>query len=425
MAVLAATPGTAGQRNPTVRAPIRAGTWAAPVTAQPVEKVQTLADQTVRQVVHASVGGDQPQVRFSNEFGAQPVRVGAASLGLRSGTGASTDIVPGTGQPLTFAGRPDAVIPAGGTLISDAADLVVPPGGDLVISLYLPDRTEVGTVTPLAYQTNVVATGNLTAADRISNGTGGAGNGTGGAGNGKHGDRPAVEAISTYLFLSGVSVRARRSTSAIVAFGDSITRGAKTAQNANHRWPDLLAARLRDGDIDRGVLNTGISRNRLLSGPIGRTGRAGSNAWAGESGLRRFERDVLAQPAVGHAIVLLGVNDLGLVTPPTIDELIAGHRELIKRGRAAGLEMIGGTLLPFGGYRGRLDSPATRAKRDAFNAWVRRSGEYDAVVDFDAAVRDPAAPDRMLAVYDSGDHLHPSDAGMAAMAAAVPLNLFA
>ncbi|MFF0378234.1 SGNH/GDSL hydrolase family protein [Actinoplanes missouriensis] len=394
-----------------MREPIRAGTWAAPVTAQPAEQVQTLADQTVRQVVHASIGGDQPQVRFSNEFGAQPVRIGAASLGLRSGTGASTDLVPGTGQPLTFAGRPDAVIPAGGTLISDSADLVVPPGGDLVISLYLPDRTQVGTVTPLAYQMNMVAPGNLTAADRISSG------GDGG--------RPAIETIPTYLFLSGVSVRARRSTSSIVAFGDSITRGAKTAQNANHRWPDLLAARLRDGDIDRGVLNTGISRNRLLSGPIGRTGRAGSRAWAGESGLRRFERDVLAQPAVSHAIVLLGVNDLGLVTPPTIDELIVGHRELIKRGRAAGVEMIGGTLLPFGGYRGRLDSPETRAKRDAFNAWVRRSGEYDAVVDFDAAVRDPAAPDRMLAAYDSGDHLHPSDEGMAAMAAAVPLNLFA
>ncbi|BBH70929.1 SGNH hydrolase [Actinoplanes sp. OR16] len=399
--VLAATPGTAGQRNARVRVPTRVGTWSAAVTAQAPKLVYSLTGQTVRQVVHTSVGGDRPQVRFSNAFGTTPVRVGAASLGLRGGTGPSTATVPGTLQKLTFAGRPDAVIPAGGTLLSDAAPLIVPPGADLVISLYLPEKTEVGTLTPRAYQANVVADGDVTGQDD-----------------------PGGEPFATYLFLTGVSVRARRSTSAIVAFGDSITRGAQTVESANHRWPDLLAARLRAGDADRAVLNAGISGNRLLAGPFGRTGRAGSNAWSGEAGVRRFDRDVLAQPGVSHVIVLIGVNDFGTASKAGTGALIAGHRQLIARGKDAGLTMIGGTLLPFGGYRATFDTPETRAKREAFNSWVRTSGEYDGFVDFDAAVRDPDAPYRMRAAFDSGDHLHPNDAGMAALANAVPLELF-
>ncbi|WP_433825084.1 SGNH/GDSL hydrolase family protein [Actinoplanes sp. CA-015351] len=384
-----------------MRVPTRAGTWAAPVTAQPVSHIYTLEDQTVRQVVHTSAGGDRPQVRFSNEFGTHPVRIGVARLALRAGNGATASIVPGTGQQLTFAGRTEAVIPAGGTLLSDAAGLVVPPGADLVISVYLPEKTEVGTITPRAFQTNQIGPGDLTEAVDL-----------------------AGEPFATYVFLSGVSVRVRRSTSTIVAFGDSITRGVNTVENANHRWPDLLAARMRDGDLDRGVLNAGLSGNRLLTGPIGRTGRAGNNAAVGEAGLRRFNRDVLAQPGVSHVIVLLGVNDLGLNPPATAEELIAGHRELIAKGRAAGVTMIGGTLLPFGEYHGRLNNTVSRAKRDAFNRWMRTSGEYDAVIDFDRAVRDPAVPQRIAAAYDCGDHLHPSDAGMAAMAEAVPLELF-
>ncbi|MEU4693015.1 SGNH/GDSL hydrolase family protein [Actinoplanes sp. NPDC023714] len=399
--VLAATPGTAGQRHPTVRVPARAATWSAPVTAQSEKQRYSLEDQTVRQVVHTSVGGDQPQVRFSNEFGSTPVRVGAASLGLRDGTGTSCAIVPGTGQRLTFAGRAEAVIPAGGTLLSDAAPLIVPPGADLVISLYLPERTEIGTITPRSFQTNTVVPGDVTAEVN-----------------------PVGKPFGTYLFLTGVSVRARRTTTAIVAFGDSITRGVSTVENANHRWPDLLAGRLRAGGADRAVLNAGISGNRLLAGPFGRTGRAGANAWSGEAGLRRFDRDVLAHPAVSHVIVLLGVNDFGHATSATAADLIAGHRKLIAKGREAGLTMIGGTLLPFGGYRPAFDTPDKRAKREAFNAWVRGSGEYDAVADFDAAVRDPAARHRMLAAYDSGDHLHPNDAGMEALANAVDLDLF-
>jgi lysophospholipase L1-like esterase len=398
--VLAATPGTAGQRNATVRVPVRAGTWSAPVTAQPVKRVSTLADQTVRQVVHTSIGGDQPQVRFSNEFGTKPVRIGAASLGLREGNGASSAVVPGTGQRLTFAGLPEGVIPAGGTLLSDPADLIVPPGGDLVISLYLPEDTDTATISPRSFQTNLVADGDVTGESN-----------------------PVGKPIANYLFLTGVSVRARRSTSAVAVFGDSITRGVSTVENANHRWTDLLAGRLRSGNLDRGVLNLGLSGNRVLAGPVGRTGRAGNNAYVGESGVRRFSRDVLAQPAVSHVIVLLGVNDIGRASPASAAALIAGHRELIARGKEAGLTMIGGTLLPFVGYAEHFDNPESRSKRDAFNAWMRGSGEYDAVIDFDAALRDPAAPSRFLPAYDSGDHLHPNDAGMDALAKAVPLKL--
>lgn len=402
VAVLAATPGTAGQRNAIVQPPTRVGTWSAAVTAVPVRSVRTLTDQTVRQVVHTSIGGDRPQVRFSNEFGATPVRIGAATLALRSGDGPSTAIVPKTLRRLTFAGHAEAVIPPGGALTSDAADLIIPAGGDLAISVYLPEPTEVGTWTPRAYQTNAVAPGNATAATGL----------TGGA------------PLGEYLFLSGVSVRARRPTSAIVAFGDSITRGVSSTGDANRRWPDLLAARLRDARLDRAVLNAGISGNRLLTGPVGRTGRAGGSAAVGEAGRRRFTRDVLDQPGVRHVIVLIGVNDLGLAVPATAGELVAGHRELIDRGRRAGLTMIGGTLLPFGGYRGRLDNPESRARRAEVNAWMRTSGEYDAVIDFDRAVRDPDRPERMRAVFDGGDHLHPGDAGMAALAEAIPLRLF-
>ncbi|WP_229072795.1 SGNH/GDSL hydrolase family protein [Actinoplanes sp. DH11] len=399
-AVLAATPGTAGQRNPVLRVPNRVGTWAAPVTAQAPRTLFTLADHTVRQVIHTSVGGDQPRVRLSNEFGATPVPLGAVHLALRAGTGASSAIIPGTDRPLTFAGRPEAVIPAGGTLISDAADLIVPAGSDLVISLYLPERTEIATVTARALQTNRLVPGNRVAETDVDG-----------------------KAFGRYIFLAGVDVRARRSTTAIVAFGDSITCGVHSQENANHRWPDLFAARLRGEGLDYGVLNVGISGNRVLTGPAGRTGKVGGNAFAGESGLRRFDRDVLAQPGASHVIVLHGVNDLGRKPSADVRELIDGHRELIARGHAAGLKMIGGTMLPFAGFA-HFDNARNRKGRDTFNAWLRDAREYDAIIDFDRALRDPAAPHRLAAAYDSGDHLHPDDRGMAALAAAVPLDLF-
>ncbi|MEV0900147.1 SGNH/GDSL hydrolase family protein [Actinoplanes sp. NPDC049802] len=379
------------------------GTWAAAPTAVPADKIQTLGDQTVRQVVHVSVGGDLPQVTLSNEYGAEPVRVGAARIGVRAGSGASTATIPGSDRPLTFNGATATVLAPGQALVSDPADLVVTAGADLVISLYLPERTRTGTVSPRAMQQHLVVAGDATG--RSDPGPG--------------------RTITRYLWLTGVSIRAVRNTSAIVALGDSITTGVRTTGNANHRWPDLLAARLRAEGLSRGVLNVGLSGNRLLFGYEDPTGSADEKASIGAAAVRRFDRDVLTHPGVGYVITLIGVNDLANPPARGAAEMIAGHRELIARSRAAGLRVIGGTLLPFGGSSRRYDTPANRRTRDQLNAWIRGGGEYDAVIDFDAVMRDPRNPRRLNPRYDCGDGLHPNDEGTAALGTAVPLNLFA
>jgi lysophospholipase L1-like esterase len=403
-ALVVGTPGKAGHGDPIHRLPVRVGTWAAAPTAVPAGKLLTLAGQTVRQVVHTSVGGDLPRVTLSNVYGAGPVRVGAASIAVRSGTGPSTETVPGRRRPLTFDGSTEVVIAPGRTVTSDYADLIVEHGADLVISLYLPDATPAGTISPRSKQTNLVVNGDATALDRPA----------------------AGRRITRYLWLSGVSVRTVRNASAIVALGDSITCGTETTDNSNHRWPDLLSARLRAGAEPRarGVLNAGLSGNRLLFGYEDPTGRAHEKALIGAATLRRFDRDVLAHPGVRYVVTLIGVNDLANAPDLTAAQLIAGHRQLIARARGAGLAVYGGTLLPFGGASHRYNNAPNRAKRQELNDWIRGSGEYDAVIDFDAALRDPAAVNRMQARYDSGDGLHPNDAGTAALAMAVPLELF-
>ncbi|GGK77231.1 SGNH/GDSL hydrolase family protein [Mangrovihabitans endophyticus] len=386
-----------------------AGTWAAVPTTVPDSAVGTVTDQTVRHVVHASLGGDEVRVRLTNEFGPVPLVVGEARLARRSGSPASTDTVPGTDRRLTFGGRTSVTVPAGAPLISDPVRLDVPDGSDLVISLYLPGPTAVTTVAAFAYQENVVAAGNVTGARSVT---------------------PAATVTQDY-FLSGVSVRSRHT--AIVALGDSITNGANTANNVNHRWPDLLAGRLRAAHLDRGMLNLGVSGNRLLHDPHPPAG-SGAEAYAayfGQAALRRFDRDVLAQPAARYLIVLLGVNDLGhpgTVAPESetvsAADLIAGHRQLIARAHEAGIAAFGGTILPFKGDTLGFFTEDNERKRQTLNHWIRTSREYDGVVDFDAAMQDPADPLRLRPAYDSGDHLHPNDTGMAAMAAAVPLRFF-
>ncbi|WP_328469882.1 GDSL-type esterase/lipase family protein [Actinoplanes sp. NBC_00393] len=451
--LLAATPGAAGQRNPVREAPTRVATWATAPTAVKPGQVITVANQTIRQVVHLSVGGDRPCVTLTNTFGTSAVRIATARIALRRGTFDSVATVPGTGRQLTFGGRTEAVLPAGGTLTSDPADLILPPGGDLVISLYLPEPAPIGTVSPQSFQSTLIGDGDMTFATEPFAGSW----------------------VGRYLLLSGVTVRASRSAASIAALGDSITVGVRTQLNTNHRWTDLLATRLRLHDPDRddpgindvrftgaetgaetvagsgagsgsvpagrlaqhgqvrkpgllrqrGVLNLGLSGNRLLVGFEQPTGRSGERAHAGPSAVRRLERDVLEQSGVRYLITLIGVNDLGQTPGTTAEDLIAGHREIISRGRRAGLRVYGGTLLPFGGARSTYDNARNRVERERFNTWMRTSGEYDAVIDFDAAIRDPRDPRRMLAAYDCGDHLHPNDAGMGALAAAVPLALFA
>ncbi|MEU4419534.1 SGNH/GDSL hydrolase family protein [Actinoplanes sp. NPDC024001] len=382
-------------------------TWAAVPTTIPPGPPQTLADQTVRHVVHTSVGGDQVRIRLSNEFGATPLRIGEVHVAVREGAGA--DAVVGTDRRVTFGGRTAVTVPAGAPLVSDPGRLAIRGGTDLVVSIYLPESTPVTTLAAFAFQDNVVAAGNVTAARTVT----------------------PVRTVGQVFFLAGVSVRTRGS--AIVTLGDSITNGANTEQNANHRWPDLLAARLRAARLPRGVANVGVSGNRLLHDPNPPAGSQAETfaAYFGHSALRRFDRDVVAQPGAAYLVVLIGVNDLGhpgTVAPPSevvsAEDLIGGHRQLIARAHQAGLRAFGATVLPFKDDTLGFYTPENERKRAALNRWIRTSGEYDGVIDFDRAVRDPADPLRLAAAYDSGDHLHPNDAGMAAMAAAVPLQLF-
>ncbi|WP_250035474.1 SGNH/GDSL hydrolase family protein [Paractinoplanes maris] len=386
-------------------------TWAAAPTTIPPGSPTVLANQTVRQIVHCSAGGDEIRIRVTNEFGNGPLRIGAVRVALRAGEGASTRTVPGTDRRVTFSNRAGLTIPAGSPLVSDPVRLRVAPGADLAISLYLPARTPVTTLAAFAFQDNVIADGDVTAARSVT----------------------PVATIGQYLFLSGVAVS--DGGPAIVTLGDSITNGANTQNNSNHRWPDLLAARLREAHgRTLGVANVGISGNRLLHDPNPAPGSDAETfaAYFGHSALRRFDRDVVAQPGARFLIVLLGVNDLGhpgTVAPEsevvTADDLIAGHRQLIARAHAAGLVAVGGTILPFKGDTLGFYTEANERKRDVLNRWIRAGGEYDGVADFDRAMRDPADPLRLNPAYDSGDGLHPNDAGMAVMADAVPLRMFA
>jgi lysophospholipase L1-like esterase len=389
------------------------GTWSTAVTGPATAPVPATVfeDQTLRQIVHTSIAGGSLSVRLSNEYGTQPLVIGEARVARRS-TGAQT--VAGTDRRLTFGGHASVTVPPGAPALSDPVALPVPALSDLAISIYLPHRTPAATVHGSAFQTNYLAAGNRTHSP----------------------DLPGATATTSWYFLSGVSVTAPARTAAVVALGDSITDGAVTTVDANHRWPDLLARRLQDpaGLRHLGVLNKGIGGNRLLhdgntlpGDPFG-----GIGPLFGDSALSRFDRDVLAQPGARYVIVLLGINDIGQPTsiaPPSeavsVDELIFGYRQLIARAHERGLRIFGATMTPFQdttitGYY----SAANEAKRLAVNRWIRTGGEYDGVIDFDRAVRDPAQPLRMLPRYDSGDHLHPNDAGMQAMADAIPLRLF-
>ncbi|NUT49855.1 MAG: SGNH/GDSL hydrolase family protein [Saccharothrix sp.] len=386
------------------------GAWATPPTTVPASDTTTFEDQTLRQVVHLGIGGGTVRVRLSNEFGLDPLVIGEARVARRAGTGSA--IEPGSDRRLTFGGRPSATLPPGTPLLSDPVALSVAADSDLVISIHLPRRTPATTVHAFPFQDGWVASGNVAGRADIT----------------------PTAVLGKWHFITGVSVTGKRG-STVVAFGDSITDGAETTRNANRRWPDVLARRFQaEGGLRHlGVVNAGISGNRMLHDPNPPVGNPAENyaAYFGQAALRRFDRDVLSQPGVEHVVVLLGVNDLGqpgssapLSEKVTAQDIIGAHRQLIARAHAQGLRIHGGTVLPFRDDTLGFYSPANEAARQAVNQWIRTSGEYDGVIDFDRVVRDPAQPDRLNAAYDSGDHLHPNDAGMAAMAAAVPLRLF-
>jgi lysophospholipase L1-like esterase len=390
------------------------GTWGAVPTATPATNTTTFANQTIREIVHVSIGGDAVRVRLSNEFGSVPLVVGAAHLARRAAGATDGTTARGTDRRLTFGGRSTVAIPAGAPMLSDPVDLDVPARSDLVISLYLPERTAGTTIHAFPFQDNFVAAGNVTASTTL----------------------PAAAVLGAWYFLSGVAVRAPGGLAgSVVALGDSITDGANTTPNTNRRWPDLLAQRLQaaPGLPRLGVVNEGIAGNRLLHDPNPPAGSDAVNfaAFFGPSGLRRFDRDVAAQPGARFVITLLGVNDLGhpgTVAPPDEEvsaaDIIGGYRQLIARAHERGLRIFGATIMPFRGDTFGFFTPAHEAARQTVNRWIRTSGEFDAVIDFDAATRDPAQPDQLLARYDSGDHLHPNDAGTEAMARAVPVRIF-
>jgi lysophospholipase L1-like esterase len=371
-------------------------TWAAsPQRADPDDPPLQIAGQTLRQTLHVSLGGPRVRVRLSNRYGTAALVIGAAHVAL----GASgSSIQPGTDRALSFGGSPGVTIPAGAHVVSDPVSLTVPARADLAVSLYLPGAVSATTEHAVARATSYVSTaGDYTAAGALAE---------------------VAATTRSWHFVSGVEVESSPRARSIVAFGGSITDGVGSTHDANHRLPDLLARRLvAAGTAPRAVVNAGIAGNRLLSDLVG------------DNGLARFDRDVLAQAGTRYVIVLIGTNDVGVVTgapDATADQIIVGHRQLIARAHALGIKALGATLTPFEGATivPGFYTAAGDAKRDAVNRWIRTSSEYDAVIDFDRVLRDPGHPARLRTGFDSGDHLHPNDAGYQAMADAIDLSLF-
>ncbi|SEP07209.1 Lysophospholipase L1 [Actinacidiphila rubida] len=394
LSVSAAAPAHAAAPTATASAKEPAGwvgTWSAAANGGVTDS--GYAGYTIRNLVHTSLGGQRIRVKLSNAFGTKPVRFAHTTVGLQRLPG-SAAIATGTLRDVTFGGSTAVTVPAGEELYSDPVELPLSGAADLFVTTFTPDPSGPVTYHDLGLATSYYATdGTDHAADL----------GAGGL--------PLTTTAWHYVTEVDVEPGAGRAA-AVVTLGDSITDGFQSTPGANRRWPDLLAARLRaaHGPASTfGVLNAGISGNRvLLDG-------------AGVRATARLDRDVLQRAGARTMIVLEGINDIQQ-TPHQLDpqQIIAGLKDLADRAHAAGLRVLGGTILPFEGW-GTYDTNE-EAARQGVNDWIRSSGTFDAVVDFDAAVRDPADPHRMLPRYDSGDHLHPGDAGYQAMADAIDLN---
>jgi lysophospholipase L1-like esterase len=380
------------------------GTWAAspqPVWGAdfpvPINMPRNLFNQTLRQTVHVSLGGKSVRVVLSNEYGDRPLVIGAAHV-ARAGDGSA--IAAGSDHPLTFSGMASVTIPPGAPVISDPVALDVSALGNLSVSLFLPQTTPLSTVHWEGVQTAYITGGNH-AGDA---------------------DIKADTTMKARAFLSEILVDAPSDGRAIVMFGDSITDGANSKPDLNHRWPDILAERLqKEGDPHAAVVNEAISGARVLAD------RMGTNA------LARFDRDVLAQPHLSTVVLMMGINDIGwpgcALAPnepaPTAAAIIAGYKQLIDRAHLRGARIIGATLTPFEDtfkgtpFEGYYNTDK-EAKREAINAFIR-GGAFDGVIDFDAVTRDPADPKHIMAKFDSGDHLHPRDDGYRAMADSIDL----
>ena len=353
-----------------------------------------LNNQTIRNIVFMSMGGEAVRVRISNAGGSVPLNVGAATVAI-AGMGASA--VAGTVHPILFSGQSSILIAAGGEAVSDAVDMDVQALQELDISVYTPGATGPTTQHLFADQTNYLAAGNQTMVAANTSFT---------------------HAIGCWMFVSAVDVRTSpRVIGSIVAFGDSITDGFLSTNNANHRYPDFLARQLAaKHGVTMAIENAGIIGNELLT--IRPQLQFGFPAPA------RLDRDALLQTRARAIILLEGINDIGDKSAKA-EDLIPVDLQIIRAAHAAGLRVYGGTLLPFGGsnpqYGGDYGTPAGEQERQKLNNWIRTAGAFDGVIDFDAAVRDPSDPTRLLPAFD-GDHLHPNDAGYQAMANAVDLD---
>jgi lysophospholipase L1-like esterase len=372
------------------------GTW---TTAPAPAEGAAFSNHTLRMNARVSLGGDRLRVRLSNAYGVKNLLVGAATIGLRD---KAAGILPGSLRKLTFGGAESATIAVGSLLLSDAIDFALAPLADVAISVYLPEDlpASFGITGRYSRQTNYISPPGNFAAETVM---------------------PVGKITDDWYFVAGVDVVASREAGGVVALGDSLTDANISTLDAFCRWPDQLSRRLqaRRGGRPIGVMNQGLGGNRIL------------HDIRGDSGLRRFDRDVLAQPGVTHVIVMLGTNDLRnrWAKPEeevTAEQMIAGLKQMAARAHIRGIKIFGATLTGFENetFLPGAWNPRREAERQALNDWIRNADAFDAVIDFDRALADPEHLTRMLAAYDCGDHLHPSDLGYNKMGDAIDLTLF-
>ncbi|WP_433496361.1 SGNH/GDSL hydrolase family protein [Sphaerimonospora sp. CA-214678] len=387
------------------------GTWAC--SPQPTEpdnlppapftrEGRVFAGSTLRQTVRTSIGGPRMRLRFSNAFGRTALPITGVALALPAGGRAGARAIrPSTSRPVTFNGRPFAVVPAGAQVVSDPLDFEPAPRSGLTVTIHLAEGQPCDSVTshPGSRTTSHLLTGDHVQA----------------------GDLPGATPVEHWYLLSGVEVWAPPAAAAVAVVGDSLTDGRGSTTDMNDRWPDRLIDRLhtQHGMTDLAVLNQGIGGNRVLADGLG------------PGVLARLDRDVLAQSGVSRLIVFAGVNDIGTAAATgaaqreVAAELIAAYEQIVVRAQAVGLRVYGATLTPFGGNTPYDDPGGHReSARQAVNRWIRTSRRFDHVIDFDSAVRDPADPRRLRAAFDAGDHLHLGPVGYAALAGAVPAERF-